>query len=138
MLENVIFLPAYFICFFRNCRGFILLCLLKQLVRVSSLSVLHDHIFLKVSLKFPKLLNQSLYCFLSSFALLFVVVLVLLVVCLIFTSYACSPAFVTVILFGKSFVDIWITLKEHRSPKRNIQIHVKVLFGTFEYIDYVY
>ena len=62
----------------------------------------------------------------------------LLVFCLIVTSYACSPAFVALILFGKSFVGISITLKEHRSPKRNIQIHIKVLFGTFEHIDYVY
>jgi len=54
------------------------------------------------------------------------------------TSYARSRAFVAVILIGKSFVGIWITLKEHRSPKRNMQIHVEVLFGTFEYGDYVY
>jgi len=63
---------------------------------------------------------------------------VLFVFCLIVTSYACSPAFIADILFGKSFVGMWITLKEHRSPKRNVQIHVQVLFGTFEYIDYVY
>lgn len=62
----------------------------------------------------------------------------LLLFCLIFTSYACSPAFVAVTLIGKSLVGIWINLKEHRSPKRNIQIYVKVLFGTFEYSDYVY